>query len=153
MNLHPSAIRYFLFILILFGGAAQAQNDSISVDLVPIENREAGEIFLAVDEMPSFPGGMSEMFNFLGSNLVYPKQSKEDGVEGKVYVRFIVEPSGRISNVKVVRSVSKELDAEAVRVVKKMPRWNPGVKDGKKVRVEMNLPFNFSLKNSSGKEE
>ena len=93
-----------------------------------------GKVYDIVDVMPSFPGGMQEMMNFLLTNVQYP------------IVRFIVEKNGSISNVKVVRSVHPLLDAEAVRVVNSMPKWTPGKRDGKPVRVKFNIPVQFKLK-------
>ena len=105
-----------------------------------------GKVYDIVDVMPSFPGGMQEMMNFLLTNVQYPKKAEKKGIEGRCIVRFIVEKNGSISNVKVVRSVHPLLDAEAVRVVNSMPKWKPGKRNGKPVRVKFNIPVQFKLK-------
>jgi len=105
-----------------------------------------GKVYDIVDVMPSFPGGMQEMMNFLLTNVQYPKEAEKKGIEGRCTVRFIVEKNGSISNVKVVRSVHPLLDAEAVRVVNSMPKWTPGKRDRKPVRVKFNIPVQFKLK-------
>jgi TonB family protein len=96
-------------------------------------------------EPPEFKGGQREMFQFLGNNTVYPKSSRESGVEGKVYVGFVINKSGEIVDVKIKRGVSKLLDKEALRVVKSMPNWKPGKQDGELVRVAYTLPIEFKL--------
>jgi TonB family protein len=96
-------------------------------------------------EPPEFNGGQLEMFQFLGNNTVYPKSSRESGIEGTVYVGFVVNKLGEIVDVKTKRGVSKLLDREAVRVVKSMPNWKPGKQDGELVRVAYTLPIKFKL--------
>ena len=93
-----------------------------------------------VEQAPTFNGDLKA---FLSQNVKYPKKAMENGVQGRVLVSFIVETNGSISNVKVVRSVDPELDAEALRVVKKMPKWIPGMQKGKAVRVRFTLPISF----------
>ena len=95
-----------------------------------------------VEQAPTFNGDLKA---FLAQNVKYPKKAMENGVQGRVMVQFIVETNGSISNVKVVRSVDPELDAEALRVVKKMPKWTPGMQKGKAVRVRFTLPISFRL--------
>lgn len=98
-----------------------------------------------VEQKPLFPGGDAEMMKWLGSNINYPPQAAEEGVSGKVTVQFVVEKDGSISGVKVVRGKHPALDAEAVRVVKKMPKWTPGRNNGAPVRVTYMLPVTFRL--------
>lgn len=99
-----------------------------------------------VDKMPEYKGGMEAMGQFLGSNIKYPKTSSKEGVEGKVKVQFIVDKSGAVKNVSVLDGgVNDEINNEAVRVVKSMPDWTPGEKDGKKVSVKMVIPIKFEL--------
>ncbi len=95
--------------------------------------------------MPQFPGGEKQLFKHLGKNIRYPKRSRNRGIQGKVMVRFVIEEDGRLSNIRVIESVNEELDAEAVRVIKMMPRWEPGKQDGENVRVTYNLPIKFTL--------
>lgn len=103
------------------------------------------KIFDSVEEMPSFPGGAGALFNWLDNNIQYPETAKEMGVQGRVTVIFIVEKDGSISNAKVSRSLDKDLDNEALRLVKSMPKWNPGKQNGKEVRVRYSVPVNFRL--------
>ena len=104
-------------------------------------------IFDGVAEtMPEFPGGERAMMNFIIKNIQYPSTAIEEGISGKVYIRFVVDKDGSITDVKVVRGVSTALDKEAIRVIKMMPKWIPGTQLGKPVRVMFTLPINFSLK-------
>lgn len=99
----------------------------------------------AVEVAPEYPGGYNAMFDFISKNVKYPKESKEKGIEGRVYVQFVVEKDGSLNEITVLRGVSKDIDAEAIRVVKAMPNWKPGMNEGKTVRVQYVLPFNFKL--------
>ena len=103
------------------------------------------KVYDVVEQMPSFPGGMKAMMDYLARNIRYPANAKNDLIEGRVILQFIVDEKGRLSDVKVVRSVEPSLDAEAVRVVKSMPRWNPGMQNGKAVKVRYTLPVTFRL--------
>ena len=114
------------------------------------ESRAAeGEVFMVVEEMPEFPGGMGECMKWLGQNIKYPADAKEKGVEGRVIVQFVVEKDGTIVNAKVVRGVDPDLDAEALRVVNQSPKWKPGKQKGEAVRVKYTLPIMFRLGNDS----
>jgi len=103
-------------------------------------------VYDVVEQMPEFPGGMPAMIEFLQTNLNYPKDAKKQKVGGRVLVMFVVETDGSMSNVRVANKVFPSLDAEALRVVKAMPKWNPGKEKGKPVRVNFTLPIVFSLK-------
>ena len=103
------------------------------------------KVYDVVEQMPSFPGGMKAMMDYLARNIRYPANAKNDLIEGRVILQFIVDKKGRLSDVKVARSVEPYLDAEAVRVVKSMPRWNPGMQNGKAVKVRYTLPVTFRL--------
>jgi protein TonB len=96
--------------------------------------------------MPQFPGGDEARVKYMVENVKYPETSKDKGVQGSVYVSFVVEKDGRITNTKVIRGVEKSLDAEAFRVVSAMPKWIPGSEKGKPVRVQFNMPIQFKLK-------
>lgn len=104
------------------------------------------EVFTVVEKMPSFPGGEEKLYEYLGQNIKYPQMAKEAGVKGKVYVQFVVEKDGSITDVTVARGIGSGCDKEAVRVVKKMPRWSPGEQRGKKVRVKYTLPVVYQLR-------
>ena len=85
------------------------------------------------------------MNDFIGKNLKYPEQATKNGVQGKVLVSFVVETDGSITDVKVIRGIGSGCDEEAVRVVKAMPKWQPAMKDGKAVAMQMHIPFSFTL--------
>ena len=103
-------------------------------------------VYDMVEQMPEFPGGMPAMIDFLQANLKYPEDAIKQNVGGRVLVMFVVEPDGSLSNVEVARKVFPSLDAEAIRVVKTMPKWKPGKEKGKPVRVNFTLPVVFSHK-------
>lgn len=110
---------------------------------VPLEKSE--EVFFSVDKMPEFPGGMAAMQNYLATNVQYPLEAQEKGIQGRVICQFIINTDGTVSDVKVMRNVDKLLEAEAIRVIENMPKWNPGIKDNKIVRVKYTLPITFRL--------
>ena len=110
-----------------------------------IEQPVEKEIFTVVEEQPTYPGGTEEMYRFLQENIKYPEEAKELGIQGRVFVTFVVEEDGSISNVKVLRGIGGGCDAEAIRVVKSMPKWIPGKQRGVPVRVQFNLPVKFTL--------
>ena len=97
------------------------------------------------DISAEFPGGQSALNKFIGENIRYPQQAIELNISGKVFVQFVVRTTGEISNIKVAKGVNLPLDSESVRVVKKMPNWNPGTINGKPVNMYFNLPINFKL--------
>lgn len=103
-------------------------------------------VHIGVEIMPSYIGGLSQLKKFLKDNIHYPEKAKIIRDEGKVYVGFVVGKNGRIRSIKILRGVSKFLDAEAIRVVKAMPAWKPGKQHGKPVSVQYSLPINFILK-------
>ncbi|HET6243211.1 MAG: energy transducer TonB [Bacteroidetes bacterium] len=115
--------------------------DIVQKDEVIVEN----EIFTIVENMPSFPGGEEALFKFLGNEMKYPQMAKDAGIQGTVYVTFVIGSDGKVKDVKILRGV-KGLDDEAVRVVQKMPAWSPGKQRGKAVSVQYNLPIRFVLK-------
>ncbi len=113
-------------------------------EVVKEEEKEA-EIFTYVEEMPSFPGGPEEMFRFFSANIQYPEIAKRAGVEGKIFVSFVVTRGGVIRDVAVVKGIGAGCDEEAVRVVKTMPGWNPGKQNGNPVSVRVSIPIIFKL--------
>ena len=102
-------------------------------------------IYDAVEEMPQFPGGPSALFEYLSTNIQYPNDAYENGIQGRVIVTFIVEKDGSISNTKVSKTVNPSLDEEAQRLVKSMPHWIPGKQHGELVRVKYTVPVTFRL--------
>ena len=95
--------------------------------------------------MPEFPGGDAGLMKYIQNNVKYPPIAKEYNITGKVFVSFIVDKSGSVSDVKIARGVDKSLDAEALRVVKSLPKYKPGKQRGKAVRVMFTIPINFTL--------
>ena len=101
--------------------------------------------FDVVEQMPQFPNGAAALMKFLSENVRYPEEAHKAGVQGRVIANFVVEKDGSITNAKVFKSVSPELDAEALRVICSMPNWTPGMHNGKPVRVKYTIPINFKL--------
>ena len=125
-------------------------NEDLAVNIIEFndeeEEVEEEEIFVIVEDMPGFGGGDSNKFReYIAKNLKYPDIAAENGIQGRVFVAFVVEPDGRVSNVRVVRGVDPALDKEAVRVVQSSPKWKPGMQRGKPVRVSFTFPIIFVL--------
>ena len=128
--------------------AEMDQNEVVEEYVAPeIEEEEVveQEIFQIVEEMPSFPGGEAKLLEYVAKNVKYPQIARESGIKGRVFISFVVEPDGSVSNVKVLRGIGGGCDEEAMRVVKSMPKWKPGKQRGKAVRVSYMLPVNFQL--------
>ena len=104
-----------------------------------------GEVFSVVEDEPEFPGGVEALYKYLAENIKYPVLAKEKGTQGRVYVTFVVEKDGSVTDAKVLRGVSEEVDAEALRVINAMPKWKPGMQQGVPVRVQYNIPIIFKL--------
>lgn len=105
------------------------------------------EIFQAVEQQAEFPGGTAALMKWLSNNIRYPEAAQQNDIQGKVVVKFVVEKDGSIGAASVVKGVDKDLDREALRVVKKMPKWQPGKNNGVAVRSYFNLPVTFKLQN------
>lgn len=103
------------------------------------------EVFVVVEEQAEFPGGLDSMYAYIQKNLVYPEKAKAEGIEGRVFVSFIIEKDGSISNVKILRGIGGGCDEAAVEMVKNMPKWKPAKQRGKPVRCQFNLPIKFEL--------
>ena len=101
--------------------------------------------FVSLDRQPTFPGGMDKYYEYVQTNLRYPSEARANKVQGKVFLSFIVETDGDISNIRVDRRLGSGTDEEAVRVIAESPKWTPGIKDGKEVRVKFNIPISFTL--------
>lgn len=124
------------------------QKTVIEVYVPPVREEEEiveQEIFTIVESMPDFPGGQQAMLEYIARNIKYPPLARESGIQGRVFVNFVVEPDGSVSNVKVIRGIGGGCDEEAVRVIQSMPKWTPGRQRGKAVRVSFNLPVRFTL--------
>ena len=109
------------------------------------EEAEPEGAFDVVEQMPEFPGGAAGMMKFIAENVKYPEEAYSKGIEGRVLVQFIIEKDGSVTNVKVIKKVNDAIDAEAVRVVKAMPKWKPGKQNGREVRVKYTIPVSFRL--------
>lgn len=124
---------------------------------IPINFRIPKEVnnapmYKVVEEMPEYPGGMQACMRFLGEHIRYPESALKAGVEGKVLTSIVVDQYGSVVNVEVLQGVSPELDAEAVRVLRMMPKWKPGTQNGKPIRVRFSIPINFRLPEDVKKE-
>lgn len=113
--------------------------------VVEDEEIEEEHIFLVVENMPEFPGGEAAMYKFIGKNIEYPRMAKESGISGRVFITFVVERDGSVTDVQILRGIGGGCDEEAVRVIRKMPRWSPGKQRGKPVRVQYRMPIKFTL--------
>jgi len=109
------------------------------------EQEKKGDVFMVVEEMPEYPGGIEGLKNYIQKNVQYPEQAKKNKVEGKVFVSFVIDNKGNVTDAKVVRAVNPELDKEALRVVKGMKKWTPGKQKGKTVKVQYTIPIQFAL--------
>lgn len=109
------------------------------------------DVYDVVEKMPEFPGGMAELMKYLNSNIKYPVEAHKAGIQGRVVVSFVVNKDGTVKDAKIVRSVDKSIDAEALRVISAMPKWQPGYQDGKAVSVRYTVPVTFRLTGESGK--
>lgn len=114
---------------------------------------QAEPVFTIVESMPEYPGGPDEMHKFIAKNVKYPKSAIEKDKEGTVYVTFVIDTVGNITEARILRGVADapELDAEALRVVNMMPTWKPGTQNGRKVKTAYNLPIKFKLNKTNDK--
>lgn len=117
----------------------------LGVDTVTVKGSPSDGYFDVVEQMPEYPGGNEELMKFLQANVKYPEEATDKGIQGRVLVQFIVKSDGTISDAKVVREAHPLLDAEALRVVTSMPKWKPGVQNGKVVNVKYVIPVTFRL--------
>jgi len=129
--------------------AAQVEGSAKPADK-PVDFKQYDEnVYNTVEDLPSFPGGMPELFKFMQQNIKYPAEAIASKKAGSVIVSFVVSKDGSITDVGLIRGISPELDAEALRVVRMMPKWNPGKVKGEPVNVKFTLPVNFSLSGST----
>ena len=112
-------------------------------------NPQSETIYKSVEQMPMFPGGEAGLLRYLQENIQYPPEAAKDNVQGRVILQFVVDKTGQVGEVKILRSVSEELDAEAVRVVKTLPKFEPGRQDGQPVSVWYTLPVSFNIRSSA----
>ncbi len=126
-------------------------DDKTFIDVAPVisapkqEEEEETQVFFIVEDMPEFPGGELALRKYIGNAIKYPVIAQENGIQGKVYVTFVVGKDGSISNATIARGVDPSLDKEALRVVNTLPKWKPGKQRGKPVNVSYTVPINFVL--------
>lgn len=130
----------------VFSPSADKQSVKVTVQTGEVNGET---IFTVVEKSPEYPGGIQEMFKFLGENIKYPEAAVKAHVSGKVFVNFVVTSEGEIKDITILKGLGFGADQESVRVVSKMPRWKPGMQDGKPVNVRYNLPIAFQLENAS----
>ena len=124
----------------------KAATEKPEVVEIPAEKAETkDEVFMVVEQMPEFPGGIQELMSFLRKNIKYPASAMAKNVQGRVIVQFVVEKDGTPTEFNVLRSVDPDLDAEALRVMKEMPKWKPGMQRGQVVRVKYTVPVTFRI--------
>ena len=136
-------ILLFLSLMFLSTMIVSAQVEA-DANVTNIDNDDE-QIYEKPDKIAQFPGGMDALYKYLAQNIKYPTIARENGITGRVYVTVVVERDGSIANPRVLRDIGGGCGAEAIRVVKSMPKWNPGKQSGKAVRVQFNLPVNFNL--------
>ena len=123
-------------------------DEESEVEIMDFEEEQEEDpdvVFQHVERMPEFPGGYAALMKYLSKNLRFPAIASENGIQGRVYVNFVVFKDGKIGEVKILKGVDKSLDREALRVVQQMPTWSPGEQRGRPVNVSYNLPVNFAL--------
>lgn len=121
--------------------------------IVPIKSKDEKPVFFVVEQMPQFPGGDEALMKYLATSIKYPVDAMENGIQGKVFISFVISETGKIEDLKVLRSVHPLLDLEAWRVVENMPDWIPGKQRNQNVRVRYTLPINFNLQKEAEKEQ
>jgi len=125
-------------------------DDQTVIDVAPViqqekETEEESQVFFIVEDMPEFPGGEIALRKFIANAIKYPVIAQENGIQGKVYVNFVVDKDGSVINAKIARGVDPSLDKEALRVVNSLPKWKPGMQRGKPVKVSYTVPISFVL--------
>ncbi len=126
-----------------FDEEAEVEFQEVEVEEEVVEDTE--EVFIIVEQMPQFPGGDEALLKYLATSVKYPVIAQENGIQGRVFVSFVIDKNGDVTNVRVARPFDPNLDKEAVRVVQSMPKWTPGKQRGKAVKVSYNVPINFVL--------
>lgn len=131
-----------IVVLILACGALCAQ---VRIESNSTADSTGDEIFTVVENDPEFPGGMEALYRYLASNIKYPEQAKAENLQGRVFVSFVIEKDGSVSNIKVLRDIGGGCGEEAIRVVQNMPKWKPGRQRGRRVRTQFQLPIYFNI--------
>jgi periplasmic protein TonB len=140
--------KILLFSFLLFTAVVYSQQKNSSDTVIENANNHKtvnSHSTFQTDHKPEFPGGDEKLIEFISKNLKYPKEARKDKIEGKVYVKFAVRETGRIDSISVYKGVREDIDQAAKDIFKKMPKWSPGIKYGKPVRVWYILPITFTL--------
>ncbi len=135
---------FILFALFILSTCIYAQTEEMET--------KPNEVFNIVEESPSFPGGDVKLYEFLAENLEYPEEARMKGISGIVYVSFIIEQDGSLTNATIIQDIGGGCGEEVLRVVNSMPKWSPGRQKGKAVRVQFNLPVKFTLEKNKKKK-
>lgn len=138
-------IRFFIPLLLLIG--------IVSLQSQAQENKKNGDVYNVVEVMPEYPGGEDALRKDLSDLVKYPEEAKKNGITGKVFVTFVVDENGNVTDTKIARGVNPLLDKESLRVVGLLKTWKPGKEGGKAVKVAYTLPINFALDNKPKTEE
>ncbi|MES2382712.1 MAG: energy transducer TonB [Bacteroidota bacterium] len=134
-------MKYVYFLLCAIGCLI---NTKSYAQMLPVDTTK--QVLTMPEEMPQFPGGENEMYSFISKNLYYPTLAKENAIEGKVYVRFVVERDGSIDQIEILKKLGWGCDEEVIRMIQLMPKWKPGKMKGNAVPVFFVLPVVFKLK-------
>jgi protein TonB len=156
MNKEKTPVKSTLIVIIVLAAIIliyrinKQSNRQLQNDVQPINNKNipaknTENVYEVIEQMPQFPGGEQALLKYLSTNIKYPIIAQENGVQGKVIVRFVVNKSGEVENAVVLKAVDESLDAEALRVVNSLPDWIPGEQKGEKVSVYYTLPISFKL--------
>ena len=145
-----SALCALLFIVF---ACSEEQTDGPNANNLSDNSKMQGEVFTMVEELPGFEGGMDAFYHYIGKEVKYPSQAQQMGVEGHVFVKFVVEKDGSLSDVKTVKGIGAGCDSEAVKVVQNAPSFKPGKQRGKPVRVQMVMPITFKLNEGKANED
>jgi len=149
-----------LYLLIIISVKAQTpKNDPTDIDKIEIKepsdsvklkNRDSlsnlDRLLVSEEKYeiePQFPGGVEAFYNYLLHNIHYPQDAIKNNVQGKVFVSFVIEKNGSLTNIKIIRGLSDDIDREAIRVISNSPKWNPGIQNGRAVRVQYTMPIDF----------
>ncbi len=151
MSTHATILTVALAAICTTGYAQNndsAASDTIQTNTTLPKEEDEQEVFYIVEDMPEFPCGENHLRKYIAENTVYPEEAKNKGLEGKVFINFLVSKTGEVQDVKVARGVDPLLDNEAIRVVQSMPKWKPGSQRGKPVEVRFTLQISFPPTNN-----
>jgi len=140
------AVPLFALMLALSSATMTGNEAATSSEKAALFSQQKDKIFTAVDHAPEFQGGFNNFYKFLQQNIKYPAEARQKKIQGKVFITFIIEKDGSFSNLRVLRDPGYGCGTEALRVMKLSPKWNPGIQNGHKVRVQYTMPINFTLK-------